>query len=527
MQKKRNHYYHGKLLKSDDFCMEQEYLLEKLKTLVTHLSDTGRLCGLQLSQKDGTHLLLSRGCAVDHHGNIIELDQDLLFTLQECDGFDHLDGYSGYLTLRYHEEQSERLFQSYSTAQNHEEFDYLLDGFQLHIDEKDPNQQLEQGFIETVVYQDKDMIIKRYLPSVLPRHGDVQFWLCIEQLQESAGRLFYDMESSHYTLKPSWHSFQKKGSTWIKEALYCIPEIAGEKALFQTKQLCVIKGKKEKQLSHQEAVYLPFSDNIKEELLKQYQRFTIPRHKEIYLGYVAFSYLSEEFQIMRLEQAIEYASTEKARTAVRRTLALYGIREEQRPSCKTEEIASGVVHVVVRHKEIWKSDEIEHGLDSSYVAIELGWMIQPDKRDRTLCFGNADLTAAVAERFLYTIRTYPNRGTFQIFIQPTSAMLHQEITLHWIARSFAPNRKETHLISLRPQFVTLQPTQLCMFLPIFDEINDNEAVSFQLENDQDGSIQKDGSYIAPSHPGLYQVKAIYRDQEVLSYVKVMQGNECS
>ena len=521
---KRNHYYHGKLLKSDDFSLEQDYMLHKLKRIVSHTEGTGRLQGLQLSQMDTTHLLLEKGSAIDGNGNLIEITKNQVFTLQECDGFDKLDAYSGYLTLSYQEETSEKQFQSQSTSQHHEEYDYILDSFQLQIKAQEPVQSItELGFQETLIYQDEDIFVKRYLPTLLPRQGNLCFWIHVEQLHEVAGRLFYDMESSHYTLKQGWHSFQKQHSSWFCDKLYRIPEIAGEQASFHTKLLCIVKEKKEHTIANNDMVNIPFCDHIEEALRLRYYKRKENLLTDIYLGYVEFSYLGGSFQLLKVQDSNQYIACEKTDIAVHRAIELYGI-DEVTEDGDEDQLSSGVLHVVLHHKEIWNSDEIEHGLNSSYVLMELGWMTQSEKRDRSLCFGNADLVSGNPERFLYSIQTFPNRGTFRIYIQPTNAMLNQQLTLHWIARAYQPNKKEPHLMYLRPQFVTLHPYQMCMFLPIFDDNCRNASVNYQLEQDQDGSIQRDGTYIAPSKPGLYQVKAIHRNEEVLSYVKVVDDD---
>lgn len=51
MQKQRNRYYHGKMLRSEDFICEQRYLLDQIKERTHLMLGEGILYGLHISRQ--------------------------------------------------------------------------------------------------------------------------------------------------------------------------------------------------------------------------------------------------------------------------------------------------------------------------------------------------------------------------------------------------------------------------------------------------------------------------------------------
>ena len=74
MQKQRNRYYHGKMLRSEDFICEQRYLLGQIKERTHLMLGEGILYGLHVTQQAKEALQISAGSAVDAKGNYIHLD---------------------------------------------------------------------------------------------------------------------------------------------------------------------------------------------------------------------------------------------------------------------------------------------------------------------------------------------------------------------------------------------------------------------------------------------------------------------
>jgi hypothetical protein len=73
---KRNHYFYGKLLDELHLRLEQEYVNRKRWMLSRLALGSGVLCGLQLA-KDGKHVLVASGVAIDHYGREIVVPEQV------------------------------------------------------------------------------------------------------------------------------------------------------------------------------------------------------------------------------------------------------------------------------------------------------------------------------------------------------------------------------------------------------------------------------------------------------------------
>lgn len=100
MQKQRNRYYHGKMLRSEDFICEQRYLLDQIKERTHLMLGEGILYGLHISRQSKEALQISAGSAVDAKGNYIHLEQNLTIMLEELSGFSRLNANAGWITLQ-------------------------------------------------------------------------------------------------------------------------------------------------------------------------------------------------------------------------------------------------------------------------------------------------------------------------------------------------------------------------------------------------------------------------------------------
>ena len=90
MQKQKNRYYHGKMLRSDDFICEQAYMLDQMKARTHAALGDGILYGLHLSRQSDERLHISSGSALDSTGNFIQLEEDITITLEELEGFSQI-----------------------------------------------------------------------------------------------------------------------------------------------------------------------------------------------------------------------------------------------------------------------------------------------------------------------------------------------------------------------------------------------------------------------------------------------------
>ena len=73
---KRNRFFSGKLLTTEDLALEQEYFREKLKQHNRHLHGFGVVFGLEVSRSGGA-VIISPGLAIDCQGNDIVVPEPL------------------------------------------------------------------------------------------------------------------------------------------------------------------------------------------------------------------------------------------------------------------------------------------------------------------------------------------------------------------------------------------------------------------------------------------------------------------
>ncbi|MFR5525658.1 MAG: hypothetical protein ACLTJG_12190, partial [[Clostridium] innocuum] len=122
MQKQKNRYYHGKMLRSDDFICEQTYMLDQMKARTHAALGVGILYGLHLSRQSDELLHISPGSALDSTGNFIQLEEDVTMTLEELEGFSQINTDSGWITLHHREEAVGKEFCELPSTDQHEEY---------------------------------------------------------------------------------------------------------------------------------------------------------------------------------------------------------------------------------------------------------------------------------------------------------------------------------------------------------------------------------------------------------------------
>lgn len=120
MQKQKNRYYHGKMLRSDDFICEQAYMLDQMKARTHAALGDGILYGLHLSRQSDERLHISSGSALDSTGNFIQLEEDITITLEELEGFSQINTDAGWITLHHRDEAVGKEFCELPSTDQHE-----------------------------------------------------------------------------------------------------------------------------------------------------------------------------------------------------------------------------------------------------------------------------------------------------------------------------------------------------------------------------------------------------------------------
>jgi hypothetical protein len=81
----KNNYFYGKLMTVRDFVLEQNYVNDKRWLINNLLFGSGTVCGLNVSLKNGTNIVIEPGFAIDKCGREIILPENVSLTLSAND----------------------------------------------------------------------------------------------------------------------------------------------------------------------------------------------------------------------------------------------------------------------------------------------------------------------------------------------------------------------------------------------------------------------------------------------------------
>lgn len=100
---KRNNYFSGKKLDVDSFNAEQNYFINKIRTLSAQTNGSGVINGLKIDKISGSKITLNAGAAVDACGNLLMLYKQRVFELDNPVKAD------AYIYLQYVERGSDKV----------------------------------------------------------------------------------------------------------------------------------------------------------------------------------------------------------------------------------------------------------------------------------------------------------------------------------------------------------------------------------------------------------------------------------
>lgn len=165
----RNRYYYGKMLTSQDFRAEQQYMNSKRMFLNQMVFGSGVLCGLSVYKLDDFSVLVESGTAVDSLGREIILDKSVVKKLTTLEGYRE-DGDSLCLCLSYQEEET---FPVYAVNRKEEQAEYennrIQERYRLFLADTHStghNFSLDsEFFVEAELSRDTDYVARIRMPA--------------------------------------------------------------------------------------------------------------------------------------------------------------------------------------------------------------------------------------------------------------------------------------------------------------------------------------------------------------------------
>lgn len=536
MQTEKNRYYHGKMLRSDDFLCEQSYLCDQIKTRTHIFYGEGILCGLQLKKVQNERLQVSKGYALDASGNVIQVKEDQLFSIEELRSYSKLNAMHGYITLSYKEIKTTKCFSEFSNTKNHEEYDRIEETWELGIHEHIAPDIIQRCFFHShVLYEDDEVSITILLAELLPEQGDIHITIQTLVKQPIHGEFSFILQSSHYQ-KQSVHDKFSILNTIHETHVRMIRDSTkkGTYVNFQVDKLSIRKNTQQTDYDIYKKYETVIYANMEEEIVRRVCQNDFIYHKQIILGYVEFSYQNDCLVIDAVDT--------KSRTLVHRPMIdrmvkdvmqrighVPSVQEYPRmPEVSQRDYASGCIPVITDGKEeVFHSDEIHHGLGPGNVTIQIG--IETRQRQdnyeyhKQVYFGDTSLFTTDEHAWQYGIRTYPHIGSFQIALR-VGKQMDEKLYIRWYAKKWEEhlsiNQNTVQLLRIQPAAITLSPLDSCKFVAVFDRQVDIQHVRFTISDEQGGEISEDGNFQAGKQEGIFQINATYDEQIVQAYVKV-------
>lgn len=531
MTNKRNRYYHGKMLRTEDFVCEQQYLLHQIQKRTVLLSGIGILQGLHVKKSGNEQIMISAGSALDEDGHIIELRHDYDIAIRELVGFSHLHTYAGWLYLQYEQLAVDKEFCEFPYEAQHEEYGKWQDGWKLHIQAERDKDIVECLFFqEEVIYTNDDIKFTLLMPCILPEAGNVKLMLKVVKQQVSSyiGTLY--VRSSHYDIEP--FTVQMEKDVYSQEYMLSMTRNPYKKGCHV--EVVIERLKQNEQYERiDKYFYTEMQRDVKIALASKSTSMSTFNVQKIILGHIDFLYQEDQLVITRVEECgrNELISSQMAMMFdqyVQRLHVDHSPISYVQTNEKEQQTSCGLVTMLCDQKQsIYYSEEILHGLGPVEAMIQVAFehkeAKQPMEYQDVICSGEPFLCQGIQ----YGIRMYPLKGSFQIVLQVPKKHDATVLRLHWYAIRAQMPQEEKHirLLRLEPSAITMKPKERSHFTAVFDGMEDVCNVRYVLEDDQAGELKDDGTFIAKDIPGMYQVKAYYHEQQVNAYVKVVLKHE--
>ena len=536
MQKQKNRYYHGKMLRSDDFICEQTYMLDQMKARTHAALGEGILYGLHLSRQSDERLHISSGSALDSTGNFIQLEEDVTMTLEELEGFSQINTDAGWITLHHREEAVGKEFCELPSTHQHEEYGKWEDRWELHIQEQQPPDYLdEQIFKQQVIYEDTKYKLYLHIPCMLPQNGDVELLLQVEQKQEAPLHLALTLRSTLYHIQTvELHTKDKKKEHSIPVLLKRNHTAGAHYVVFHIDQLQL---EQHSVTIPEQAFEIEMVEDMKASLVKRLMEKPFVFQNELILGYVEFKCEHDRLHIQKVNETgrieCQRPQLDMVVEELKRRLRWTDKKESHIPADhQNVKEACGILHFQCdRLHPVFYSDEISHGLGPGEIQMQISIEIQSPQDapgyQKQLISGDSSLFQT-EETLRWAVRCYPWTGSFQAAVSVSESYYEQKLIAHWYARAWdmqTQNVTETRLLRLEPSTIACRPQDVCHFTAVFDREEDIRELRFSLDDASAGELQEDGTFTAGQKSGMYQIRAHYHDQQVAAYVKVMEAHE--
>lgn len=546
----RNNYYNGKLLSADDFEAEQKYINDKRRLINRFVGGFGRVCGLDVLAVSDDSISLEPGIAIDGYGREIVVSEPDIKKLSSINGYDKSGMASEYYLFIEYSEKA--VFPSNAAAYadqreyNENKYNKISEGYSLYL-----SQTIEAGDAGSVIeYYKSDVVIFRNnelkVGMLVPRFikAAERFRLTIYAAPRNVSSeismkfrisLTCVRHNGNDAINVDFNSNREKisGRRYILE-YYCdsmnitddLAEFRIDSESFRIETDGVVNTINNEVLSEAVMTDKPVCDCVSSEYINkimEYSNYSI--FKNICIAKIILSD-SHELKIETIEHLpLEQRLYTNAQLALenevlkdRLDVLIHSSFENTKQINSANEVQSdieissgdAVINFGIGGKtgKRFFSEKISHGLGIGDIAIILGTG-NSKAEEKCMIYGSSEVFDGNDGGIRAEIAAKVNQqdGTFVIGARLLETTSEYELTVHWTAikhsNKFARLSEKKLIIDCGAKSV--RALESVYFSVKFVNMNET-AVRWSVIGDNSGTINDNGYYTAPGHPGIYEIR---------------------
>lgn len=572
----RNRYYIGKLLTSADFQAEQTYMNQKRHFLNKMMFGDGIVCGLGVYNLDDMSVMVESGVGVDGLGREIVVPSSVMKKLSAVEGFETLESDHAVLCLRYQEEPVHPVYavRSQELGEGYE-CNRIREGYQLFLQDAHAMPDLpapESEFLTSaLLYIDSDFSVELSLPTVVScsrpvrlqikvtRRSDVQALFSMETVLQTPSLLSADGE---HELPVKLTDLYIPDDTPVIEEFWLTAQAqpATDSVIIAGAESTRIRvGESDRAMSDNFMMKVSVEDTAPSALVARAIGAVSLETRElagawdfipladVYLQQAKNSYLIDHISQADIRRYLHLPAS----ATLRETYDAWFIRPagiagpaagtvtvsgEEETTGRTPEpvYATGVCEIPLgsgaRRGQIFRSDEILHGLGTGNVFVQVGFeFLSEDPKlgatARSTIYGDPQFFAEEEPPISYAdtaIKVNNDRGSFVVAAQLTRDTPQTLLTLRWVAIRLPVGDEPSKLQRLSGKSIAaVQPTVVLAtreshFFNVKFKNMEPCTLTYELTERDSGEITSDGIYTAPAKEGVYEIRISCADMPLVS-----------
>lgn len=546
---KRNRYYNGKLLSVSDFEAEQRYFNDKRRLSNRLLHGFGVVCGMQVVAVSADQLSVEPGVALDGYGREIVVTKPDVRRLVDLEGYDpDIAGARQYLYVEYDERMTDevRPYEQPLDEGTHTAcYNSIAEQYALYLSDRSPEENpgtLESYYsVRGTVYRDDmfrlDWEMPRYLLAgtpfyltfrLTPREPAAPFQLrlrvmlhCIRQDGKDFIQVEQDNRNTSWTgqayefhcLCQCMNITEDLAQVRIERETFTLSPAGRSGSLTEAAQLqAEVTNRPTEECAAREyesrifqyAAYRPCRD-ICLAAVDYDDKGSIRRVWELPFGQRAYSTAALALENMALKDRLAWMEQRLMHHEQDTNVA----EQEELPIAMSSGDASIPLGIGGNTGRRFFSSEIAHGLGLGKVTIVLG-VEENDAEKGGVVYGSSEIFdetpgAALVET---AVRLDPAKGTFVIGIRLLEPLSQFELKIHWTAFRYYDRKQQSQekkiLINIPAKSIRVMES---VYLSAkFIHMAPSDLI-WSVVGENSGSINANGCYTAPNHPGVYEVRA--------------------